>query len=203
MYGGQARFSYSMMPLNAPGVTPTARFDAAYDKVDLTQFTDTLKLDGIKLAGRLSGQNLLEWPLRRFSDHTGKGELHITPPEGVTLMTREMPLERIRAVEQRGRAGRAVQPADRRSSRCRPAVTSSTRFGPRPGRDRAESMGDGVDARRVRGADGVRRRIADPVPRLERRLAGERSRVCRTAHRVRRRGRARFRSAGTARSTAS
>ena len=102
MYGGQARFSYSMMPLNAPGVTPTARFDAAYDKVDLTRFTDTLKLDGIKLAGRLSGQNRLEWPLRRFAKLTGTGELHITPPEGVTLMTREMPLERIRAVEQRG-----------------------------------------------------------------------------------------------------
>ncbi|HEY6614417.1 MAG TPA: hypothetical protein VIZ32_07860, partial [Vicinamibacterales bacterium] len=110
MYGGQARFSYSMMPLNAPGVTPTARFDAAYDKVDLTQFTDSLKLDGIKLAGRLSGQNRLEWPLRRFSNHTGKGELHVTPPEGVTLMTRQMPLERIRAVEQRGQPAGPFSP---------------------------------------------------------------------------------------------
>jgi len=110
MYGGQARFSYSMMPLNAPGVTPTARFDAAYDNVDLTQFTDSLKLDGIKLAGRMSGKNLLEWPLRRFSAHTGKGELHVTPPEGVTLMTREMPLDRIRAVEQRGQPAGPFSP---------------------------------------------------------------------------------------------
>jgi hypothetical protein len=102
MYGGNARFSYSMMPLNAPGVIPTAHFDAAYENVDLMAFGEVMKLDAIKLAGRLSGQNLLEWPLRRFSEHSGKGELHVSPPEGVTLMTREMPLERIRAVEQRG-----------------------------------------------------------------------------------------------------
>jgi hypothetical protein len=110
MYGGHARFSYSMMPLNAPGVLPTARFDAAYDNVDLTAFGDAMKMDGIQLAGRLSGQNLLEWPMRHFSDHTGKGELHVTPPDGVALMTREMPLERIRAVEQRGRPAGPFSP---------------------------------------------------------------------------------------------
>ena len=110
MYGGNARFSYSMMPLNAPGVTPIARFDATYDGVDLIAFSGAMKMDGITLAGRLSGQNLLEWPMRRFSEHTGKGELHITPPDGVALMTREMPLERIRAVEQRGQPAGPFSP---------------------------------------------------------------------------------------------
>ena len=86
-------------------------FDAAWDNVDLTAFTNFLETDGIRLAGRLSGHNLLEWPLRRFSNRSGKGELHLTPPDGVALMTREMPIERIRAIENRGRAGRPVQPA--------------------------------------------------------------------------------------------
>ena len=102
MYGGDARFSYLMAPLNAPGVTPKATFDAAWDNVDLTEFTNFLETDGIRLAGRLSGHNLLEWPLRRFSSRTGKGELHLTPPDGVALMTRELPIERIRAVEKHG-----------------------------------------------------------------------------------------------------
>jgi len=109
-YGGDARFTYLMSPLNAPGVTPTARFDAAWNNVDLTEFTDVFKMEGIKLAGRLSGQNLLEWPLRRFSSRTGHGELHIAPPDGVALMTREMPLERIRAVEQRGQPAGPFSP---------------------------------------------------------------------------------------------
>ena len=67
-------------------------------------------MNGLRLAGRLSGHNLLEWPLRRFAARTGKGELHIAPPDGVTLMTREMPLERIRAVEERGRPAGPFSP---------------------------------------------------------------------------------------------
>ena len=103
MYGGQARFTYLMAPLNAPGVTPKASFDAAWEDVDLPAFTKAVAMDGIRLEGRLSGRNLLEWPVRRFSERTGMGELHITPPDGVTLMTREMPLEQIRTREERDR----------------------------------------------------------------------------------------------------
>ena len=110
VYGGDARFTYLMAPLNRPGVTPRATFDAAWDDIDLTAFTNSMKTEGIRLAGRLSGKNVLEWPLRRFSERTGKGELHITPPDGVTLMTREMPIERIRAVEQRGQPAGPFSP---------------------------------------------------------------------------------------------
>jgi hypothetical protein len=101
VYGGDARFTYLMAPLNVPGVPARATFDAAWKNVDLTTMTNALEWQGIRLAGRLSGRNLLEWPLRRFSERTGKGELHVTPPDGVTLMTREMPIERIRAAERR------------------------------------------------------------------------------------------------------
>jgi translocation and assembly module TamB len=110
IYGGDARFSYLMAPLNAPGVTPKATFDAGWENLDLTELTNFLETDGIRLAGRLSGHNVLEWPLRRFSQRTGKGELHLIPPEGVTLMTREMPIDRIRAVESRGQPAGPFSP---------------------------------------------------------------------------------------------
>ena len=110
MFGGDARFTYLMAPLSAPGVTPTASFDAAWNDIDLTEFTNAREMEGIRLAGRLSGHNLLEWPLRRFSARTGTGELHITPPDGATLMTRAMPIERIREVEKRGQPAGPFSP---------------------------------------------------------------------------------------------
>ena len=74
-------------------------------------------------------------------------------------MTLEMPLERIRAVEQRGQL-RTVQPPGRRSSGADGAdlyyQTVATR------RHRA-AMGHGVDPCRVRRADCLRCRLADPV----------------------------------------
>jgi hypothetical protein len=110
MYGGEARFTYLMSPLNAPGVTPTATFDAAWDNVDVTEFSNAMEMDGIRLAGRMSGRNLLEWPLRRFGARTGKGEIHVTAPDGVALMTRNMPLDRIRAAAQRGQPAGPFSP---------------------------------------------------------------------------------------------
>jgi hypothetical protein len=86
-----------MSPLGQRGVRTRATFDTEWTDVDLVTLTRALKMEGIQLAGRLSGRTLLEWPLRGFSEATGHGELHIAPPGGVTLMTREMPLERIRA----------------------------------------------------------------------------------------------------------
>ena len=80
-YGGRADFTYAMAPLGKP--TPAvARFDASYANVDLAQFTDFLETRGLRLAGRASGRNLLEWPLGRFSAHQGEGQLTVTPPPG-------------------------------------------------------------------------------------------------------------------------
>jgi hypothetical protein len=102
LYGGSARFSYRMSPLNEKGVTPTASFKTDYDGVDLLTLSDLWKFDGIKLAGRISGTNLLEWPIRRYSEHTGGGTARFTAPEEAVLMSRDMPVDRINAREARG-----------------------------------------------------------------------------------------------------
>ena len=102
LYGGSAQFSYRMAPLNIKGVTPTASFTTDYEDIDLTTLSDLWKFDGIRLAGRVSGANLLEWPLRRYRDHTGGGAVRFTPPDESVLMTRDMPLDRIAARVARG-----------------------------------------------------------------------------------------------------
>jgi TamB, inner membrane protein subunit of TAM complex len=101
VYGGTSQFTYRMAPLNLKDTPAKASFDARYENVDLTAISDLFELNGIKFAGRGSGRNLLEWPLRRYSEHTGKGELHVTQPEGSAVMTRQMPLARIAAREAR------------------------------------------------------------------------------------------------------
>ncbi|PYR25936.1 MAG: hypothetical protein DMF98_10565 [Acidobacteria bacterium] len=85
-FDGDARFSYSIKPLGA-GTRPTARFDATVNGVDLRQFTDFQELAGLRFAGSADMQNVLEWPLGRFSQHTGAGRLAVTPPPGIAVMT--------------------------------------------------------------------------------------------------------------------
>ncbi len=86
-YDGTARFEYLMAPLNNPRPA-VARWDVTYQDVDLWQLSAALQLRGIRMQGRASGENLLEWPLGRFSQHRGSGGVSIAPPAGVTLMTR-------------------------------------------------------------------------------------------------------------------
>ena len=100
-YGGDARFEYLMAPLGVRGVPVRHRFDARYADVDLTTFTNFLELQGIRLAGRASGRNLLEWPSGRWADRRGEGDVRLTAPDGVALMTRELPLERAEAIARR------------------------------------------------------------------------------------------------------
>ena len=54
--------------------------------VDLAQLTDFYRLAGLRIAGRASGRNLLEWPMGRFSQHHGEGQIAIAPLPGVTMM---------------------------------------------------------------------------------------------------------------------
>jgi translocation-and-assembly-module (TAM) inner membrane subunit TamB-like protein len=103
LYGGSARFSYTMGPFGVHGMPANAAFDAAWSNVDLTEFTNFLQLRGIRLAGRTSGRNLLEWPLGKYSQHRGSGELHVDAPSGTELMGARMPLERIEARERLGK----------------------------------------------------------------------------------------------------
>jgi hypothetical protein len=100
-YGGNARFEYLMAPLGQRGVPVRHRFDATYRDVDLTTFTNFLEWQGLRLAGRASGHNLLEWPSGRFAERRGGGDVRVDAPAGVDLMTRRMSPERIAAAEQR------------------------------------------------------------------------------------------------------
>ena len=177
MYGGQARFSYSMTPLNAPGVTPTARFDAAYDKVDLTRFTDIAEA-GRDQAGRPS---LRSEPARmavapllqshrqgRTARHAARGRHAHDPRDAARTNPRG------RAARS---AGRAFQPVDAVSS---PVPTGgdffyTVRTG--LGRDRAESMGDA--SRRSSSSRGRRRMAAHRRSRSTSRVpTGRRAIVC-------------------------
>jgi TamB, inner membrane protein subunit of TAM complex len=101
-YGGRLGFDYSIAPLGAP-TRPTASFDTRYDRVDLSTFSNALEFPGIRLAGRLSGHTGLEWPLGRFVDRRGDGDLDVAPPAGVTPLGRTVPPSRL--ASERARPG--------------------------------------------------------------------------------------------------
>jgi hypothetical protein len=94
LYGGDAQFTYTMS-MFGKGVPTAVRFDATYVDVDLRAFTDAMEMKGLRLAGKATGHNLLEWRLGHWSEHHGYGTLAVVPPPGVTLQ------------------GRALEPADR------------------------------------------------------------------------------------------
>jgi len=95
LYGGDARFGYEMAPLGVKGVRPVARFTADYRGISLGTMSQLAQLDGLRLAGDAAGRIDLRWPLGRFAERTFDGAAHITPPPGVTLMTRRVPVELI------------------------------------------------------------------------------------------------------------
>ena len=88
LYGGHARFNYSMGPFGQRRPAQ-AVWDTTYSDVDLAQLTDFLEVRGIRLAGRASGRNRLEWPLGKFSEKRGVGEVTAVPSPGVTPLTRQ------------------------------------------------------------------------------------------------------------------
>ena len=94
-YGGGLDLKYTMAPLGQAGVTPIYTFDAAYSDVDLTTISDYIEMQGMRLAGKASGRNHLEWPRGQWAAKTGEGELQVTPPAGAELQTRQIPVEQI------------------------------------------------------------------------------------------------------------
>lgn len=82
--GGTATFTYDIAPLSDP-IKPTGRFDASYKDIDLAALTDFYQFAGVRFGGRATGRNLLEWPMGRFTEHRGNGEVFLTPPAGATL----------------------------------------------------------------------------------------------------------------------
>ena len=90
LYGGRTKFDYTMEPLGEAGHPVQAVWDATYSDVDLTQLSDFLEMKGIRLAGRASGRNRLEWPLGKFALKHGQGEVTAAMPAGATPMTKEL-----------------------------------------------------------------------------------------------------------------
>ena len=99
LYGGRAKFDYVMEPLGRPGHPTQVIWDATYADVDLARLTDFLELKGMRLAGRASGTNRLEWPLGKFALKRGSGEITATMPAGLRPMTREIHPEAIASVD--------------------------------------------------------------------------------------------------------
>jgi len=85
LFGGAARFTYSIRPLGSP-IRPTHTFDVTGSDVDLVAFSDFEQFPGLRFAGRASGRNHLEWPAGRFVERHGDGRLEIAPPADVAVM---------------------------------------------------------------------------------------------------------------------
>ena len=109
LYGGSAEFSLTMAPLgsDAPGL---ASFDVSYREVGLAAFTDFLQTQGIRVAGRATGQNLLEWPLGHYAEHRGEGRVTVEPPDGVQVLGRDIPTAVERQPERREPSTEPVSP---------------------------------------------------------------------------------------------
>ena len=89
-YGGELDFTYAMKPLGVPepGIaTFTPRVRAAA----LEPLLDDLGLPGARPRGRLAGELSLAWPLGRFAERQGGGEVSVAPPAGVSLLPRGGP----------------------------------------------------------------------------------------------------------------
>ncbi|MGE3955867.1 MAG: translocation/assembly module TamB domain-containing protein [Vicinamibacterales bacterium] len=94
--GGNARFTFDIAPLSDP-IKPTGRFEASYTNLDLAELTDFYQFAGVRFGGRATGRNLLEWPMGRFTEHRGGGEVTVTPPAGATTMVPS--LDAVRAAD--------------------------------------------------------------------------------------------------------
>ena len=85
-YGGTARLKYAIAPLGRPEPA-RATFETEWQDVDLAAYSDFLQMEGVRLAGRWSGRNLLDWPLGRFRDRRGDGVSEVRAPAGVQVLS--------------------------------------------------------------------------------------------------------------------
>ncbi|MGC4083269.1 MAG: hypothetical protein QM736_14460 [Vicinamibacterales bacterium] len=83
-----------------------------YRDVDVAELTDFYRFAGVRFGGRATGRNLLEWPMGRFTEHRGNGEVTVTPPGSVDMMGPS--LDAVRAADPTTRVTTGV-----RSFRCR------------------------------------------------------------------------------------
>ena len=99
--GGQTRFKHLMAPLGRPQQRGRARFEVDYENVDLESLSTFYEWNGIRLAGRATGHNLLEWPLGAFRERAGRGSILVSPTAASPLMGRDLSEAQIAAAEDR------------------------------------------------------------------------------------------------------
>ena len=97
LYGGTADFDYRIYSLDGKSGPRRAVWDVKYQDVELAQLTDFLQTEGLRLAGRATGTNRLEWPLGGWARLRGAGEVTVQPPAGATIMGRELRPELVQA----------------------------------------------------------------------------------------------------------
>jgi hypothetical protein len=95
LYGGTAKFDYRMAPLNRRGTPARAYWDVHYENVSLPRLTDFLETEGLRLDGTATGRNRLEWPIGKWAEKRGDGEITIQAPAGFQQMTRDLPPQRL------------------------------------------------------------------------------------------------------------
>jgi hypothetical protein len=85
-YGGDAGLAYSIVSSGRPGEPSLATFDTEWDNVDLATYTDFLRLEGLRFAGRWSGRNKMAWRLGKFRESSGEGRSEVIPPAGINVL---------------------------------------------------------------------------------------------------------------------
>ena len=141
-YGGKLAIDFSMKPLGDPVRPGIARLETAYEDVDVAGLMEARAFAGLRLDGRATGRNLLTWPLGRFREHTGDGEIRVAA--ATALQDRTLPAaiprraarpgchrrSRRRRASSTPRASRSRRVASRRASRScsrrRSAAPSAT-----------------------------------------------------------------------------
>ena len=90
-----------MSPLNVRGQRSRSRFVVDYRDVDVLELANLLETRGLRVSGRATGRNRLEWPMGRFAEREGEGEVSVAPPPGVDLLGPRLPAGAAAAAEGR------------------------------------------------------------------------------------------------------
>jgi hypothetical protein len=93
LFGGNADFDYRLLSLDQKSGPKRAIWDVKYRDVNVAELTDFLELEGIRIAGRATGFNRLEWPLGGWARLRGAGAIDIASP--VPVMGRELTAQMI------------------------------------------------------------------------------------------------------------
>ena len=79
LYGGSVDVGFVMAPLGGDE-SGSARLQLDVRETDLAALTEAVGLVGIRPEGTLAGRQILRWPVGRFGEHEGEGELRVGPP---------------------------------------------------------------------------------------------------------------------------